>query len=104
MQNAFAQVLSDLPGANSATSSDSSGNASKGATNPQATLPDGRWSLDRQFPKEDLFLQKSKFEYIWSIACNVGNCGVQHAAKWHHQFDFVPPSTILIHAILWNLR
>jgi hypothetical protein len=61
LQNAFAQLLSDLQGANSATSSDSTGDAFTSATNPQATLPDGRWSLDRQFPKEDIFLQKSMF-------------------------------------------
>jgi hypothetical protein len=62
---AFAQVLSDLQGANSATSSDSTGKTSTGAANLQATLPDGRWSLDRQFPKEDLFLQKSMLENVW---------------------------------------
>jgi hypothetical protein len=65
LQNACAQMLSDLQGANSSTSSDSIGNASTGATNPQATLPDVCWSLDRQFPKVGFFLQKSKFEYIW---------------------------------------
>jgi hypothetical protein len=64
LKNAFAQDLSDLRGANSATSSDSTGKASTGTANLQANLPDGGWSLDRQFPTKDLFLQKSKFEYI----------------------------------------